>query len=187
MYLEVWRWGIFLAGVAPVYWLSEAAVHAVSVLLESQLFSAHNAMLMAMAVSIRVRLGSAPCSYTWRMHAFYYMLRLVCITPEPGYIVQVVSVLRASLSCHTVPASQALVRDAQPGSSLGVSARAEAGITPHPRRAAHLAVCRQLPGWHRAPGARAGMHVNQTCKWHFLHVPTLLLCTCWAKWSTACT
>lgn len=54
MYLEVWRWGIFLAGVAPVYWLSEAAVHAASVLVESQLFSAHNAMLMAMAVSIRV-------------------------------------------------------------------------------------------------------------------------------------
>ena len=59
MYLEVWRWGLFLAGVAPVYWLSEAAVHAASLLVETKLFTVHNAMLMAMAVSIRVRTAPA--------------------------------------------------------------------------------------------------------------------------------
>ena len=69
MYLEVWRWGIFLAGVAPVYWLSEAAVHAASVLVESQLFSAHNAMLMAMAVSIRVCLIMLAYSCLSTVHA----------------------------------------------------------------------------------------------------------------------
>ncbi|KAK9844135.1 hypothetical protein WJX81_005562 [Elliptochloris bilobata] len=53
MYLEVWRWGLFLAGVAPAYWLSEAAVHAASLLVETKLFTVHNAMLMAMAVSLR--------------------------------------------------------------------------------------------------------------------------------------
>ena len=60
MYLEVWRWGLFLAGVAPAYWLSEAAVHAASLLVETKLFTVHNAMLMAMAVSIRAR--AAPAS-----------------------------------------------------------------------------------------------------------------------------
>jgi len=147
MYLEVWRWGLFLAGVAPAYWLSEAVVHAASLLVETSLFNVHNAMLMAMAVSLRARTpASMPCGCCGTLLSGACTVASMCEFLALDVLLRLPEPWRAQSAKALDAAADEPAR----------AARAAAGVAPDTLHAARTALRRQLPGRRRAAGARAG-------------------------------
>lgn len=53
MYLELWRWCLFFAFLAPLYFFSKLLVHVLVMLVEREFFTKQQAMYFV--VSIRVR------------------------------------------------------------------------------------------------------------------------------------
>lgn len=56
MYLEVWRWLYFCAGMLPLHYLCTLLVHLVYVAGERQLFTVHHALYFAVSLRVSVQL-----------------------------------------------------------------------------------------------------------------------------------
>lgn len=62
MYLEVWRWLYFCAGMLPLHYLCTLLVHLLYVAGERQLFTVHHALYFAVSLRVSTQLHSSPFS-----------------------------------------------------------------------------------------------------------------------------
>ena len=52
LYLESWRWALFLAGFAPIYYASQLLVQGLVLGVEAKLFTTRQAMYYAVSIQV---------------------------------------------------------------------------------------------------------------------------------------
>ena len=52
MYLELWRWALFIAGFAPIYYMAKLLVQGLVLGVEAKLFTTRQAMYYAVSIQV---------------------------------------------------------------------------------------------------------------------------------------
>lgn len=60
LYLETWRWALFFAGFAPIFYLSQLLVHGLILGVEAKLFTTRQAMYYAVSIQVLAHSSDMP-------------------------------------------------------------------------------------------------------------------------------